>query len=187
MEAVAAPGPAEDEPRVARRAIVFVGFMGAGKSTAARAVAAELGVEPLDLDRELERELGQTIESFFASEGEDAFRAREEELALRLLSREDVRVAALGGGALGSNRIREALSEHVVVHLDVEADDAWRRASGRGRPLARDRGRFDQLHQQRRADYERTADALLPAADRGVAGRALPSLLALRDAPPGTR
>jgi shikimate kinase / 3-dehydroquinate synthase len=181
MEAVAATGPAGDESKAARRAIVFVGFMGAGKSTAARAVAAELRVEPL------ERELGQTIESFFESEGEAAFRAREEELALQLLSRPDARVAALGGGALGSDRIREALREHVVVHLDVEADDAWRRASGRGRPLARDRGRFDQLHEQRRAEYERAADALLPAADRGISVRALPALLALREAPAGTR
>ena len=36
-------------------AFVFVGFMGAGKSTAARAAAAELGVEPRDSDRELEQ------------------------------------------------------------------------------------------------------------------------------------
>ena len=45
----------------------------------------ELGVEPLDSDRELERELGEPIESFFDREGEAAFREREEEVVLRLL------------------------------------------------------------------------------------------------------
>ena len=114
--------------------------MGAGKSTAARVAAAELGVEPLDSDRELERTLGEPIESFFDREGEAAFRAREEEVVLELLGRPDARVVALGGGALGSERVRDALRGHTVVHLEVGAEEAWRRASGKGRPLARDRG-----------------------------------------------
>ena len=63
-------------------AFVFVGFMGAGKSTAARVAAAELGVEALDSDREVERALGESIESYFDREGEDTFRAREEEVVL---------------------------------------------------------------------------------------------------------
>jgi shikimate kinase/3-dehydroquinate synthase len=161
--------------------------MGAGKTSAARAVAAELGAEALDVDRELERELGEPLEEFFDREGEHAFRLREEEVVLRLLARPDAKVLALGGGSLGSARVREALRGHIVVHLDVSTDDAWHRASGKGRPLARDRSRFSELHEQRRAQYETVADAMLPPADRGVAARALPALLALRDAPAGTR
>ena len=61
--------------------------MGAGKSTGARSLAAELGAEALDSDRELEQRLGEPIESFFDREGEDAFRAREEEVVLELLAR----------------------------------------------------------------------------------------------------
>ena len=92
---------------------------------------------------------------------------------LELLGRGDARVLALGGGAVGSERVREALAHHTVVHLEVEPDEAWRRASGRGRPLARDRGRFDQLHGDRAALYESVADALLPAGDRdALAARA---------------
>ena len=161
--------------------------MGAGKSTGARSLGAELGAEVLDSDRELERRLGEPVESFFDREGEHAFRAREEELVLELLEREDVPVVALGGGAVGSERVREALTEHTVVHLEVDPDEAWRRASGKGRPLARDRGRFDQLHGDRVALYESVADALLPPADRDVLRRALPALRALESAPPGTR
>jgi 3-dehydroquinate synthetase/shikimate kinase len=168
-------------------ALVFVGFMGAGKSSAARAIAAELGVRPLDSDRELENELGQTIEAFFEREGEAAFREREEELVVRLLDRPSSPVIALGGGAVGSERVREALAPHTVVHLEVEPEDAWRRASGKGRPLARDRSRFEELHAQRAALYESVASATLPPAGRETVRHALPALLALRDAPPGTR
>ena len=168
-------------------ALVFVGFMGAGKSSAARAVAAELGVEPLDCDSELERELGP-IEDFFDREGEDAFRAREEEAALRLLASADAGVVALGGGALGSARVREALAAHTVVHLEIDPDEAWRRASGRGRPLARERATFERLHAERLAVYEGVADATLPAgAPREAARRAAPALTALTQAPAGTR
>jgi shikimate kinase/3-dehydroquinate synthase len=165
-------------------ALVFVGFMGAGKSSAARSVAAELGVDPLDSDRELERELGEPLEAFFDREGEAAFRAREEELVLRLLDRADAQVVALGGGAVGSERVREALRAHTVVHLEVEPDDAWRRASGKGRPLARDRSRFDQLHSDRAAVYESLADALVPRGGRDAARRALS---ALRSLPAGAK
>jgi shikimate kinase / 3-dehydroquinate synthase len=166
---------------------VLVGFMGAGKSTGARALAAELGAEALDSDRELERRLGEPVESFFDREGEDAFRAREEELVLELLARDDAPVVALGGGALGSEPVREALIRHTVVHLEVDPSEAWRRASGKGRPLARDEGRFAQLHGDRAALYGSVADAVLPPADRDALRRALPALRALESAPRGTR
>jgi shikimate kinase / 3-dehydroquinate synthase len=161
--------------------------MGAGKSTGARSLAAELGAEALDSDRELEQRLGEPIESFFDREGEDAFRAREEEIVLELLEHADAPVVALGGGAVGSDRVREALARHTVVHLEVEPDEAWRRSSGKGRPLAHDRGRFDQLHGDRAALYESVAHAMLPPGDRDTLRRALPALRALESAPRGTR
>jgi shikimate kinase / 3-dehydroquinate synthase len=168
-------------------AIVLVGFMGAGKSTAARALAAELGGEAIDSDRELERELAEPIESFFDREGEAAFREHEERVVCELLERRDAAVIALGGGAVQSERVREALAPHTVVLLEIEFEDAWRRASNKGRPLARDRGRFEQLGRDRTAIYEAVADAVIPPADRDVVRRALPAIRALRDAPPGTR
>jgi 3-dehydroquinate synthase len=187
LEALTAPGPERASGPPDRAALVFVGFMGAGKSSAARAAARALGERAHDADLELERVLGEPIESFFDREGEEEFRRREEGLVLDLLARPEVRVAALGGGALGSARVREALRGHVVVYLEVDVDAAWRRASGEGRPLARDRARFDALHADRRAIYEDAADATLPAADRSLAARAAPALAALRDAPAGTR
>ena len=169
-------------PAAERRALVFVGFMGAGKSTAARAAAAALGERALDSDELLESEFGETIEAFFEREGEAAFRAREEELILTVLGRADTRVVALGGGALGSTRVREALREHVVVWLDIEPEVAWRRAAGRGRPLARERESFERLHAERTATYREAADAILPSElERRSVGSVVPALLRLRE------
>jgi shikimate kinase/3-dehydroquinate synthase len=188
VEAVGRQGDGAPAARPSHgRALVLVGFMGAGKSTAARTLAAELGVQALDSDREVERELGEPIDQFFDREGEQAFRLREQEVVLRLLSDARARVVALGGGALASERVREALRQHVVVHLEVDPAEAWQRASNKGRPLARDRGRFEQLHRDRMALYESAANATLPPADRHLPRRALDALEALRNAPAGTR
>jgi shikimate kinase/3-dehydroquinate synthase len=175
------------EARVAERALVLVGFMGAGKSTAARAAAAELGVGAFDSDHELERRLGEPIASYFDREGESAFRAREEEVVLELLEGARGGVVSLGGGAVGSERVREALRAHTVVQLEVDPEDAWRRAGGGGRPLARDQARFQQLHRDREPLYASVADAILPAGGRDSIRAALPALVALAAAPEGTR
>ena len=103
--------------------LVLIGFMGAGKSTAARRLARALGVEAADSDRLLEAELGCSIEAFFDREGEAAFREREERVVLELLDR-GVPVAARGGGAVLSQRVRAALRDHTVALLEISADEA---------------------------------------------------------------
>ena len=186
MEARVAADQAPRSP-AGERALVLVGFMGAGKSTAARTAAAELGVKAFDSDKDLERRLGEPIKAFFDREGEAAFRAREEEVVLELLRGARGGVVALGGGAVRSEAVREALRSHTVVQLEVDPADAWRRASGGGRPLARDQSRFEQLHDDRRPLYAAVADAVMPPGGRDAIRAALPALTALADAPPGTK
>jgi shikimate kinase/3-dehydroquinate synthase len=166
--------------------LVFVGFMGAGKTSAARTAAAVLRVRAADSDDVLERRLGMSIADYFARHGERAFRTVEEDVVCELLDAPPSPVIALGGGAVGSERVRESLARHTVVLLDVDAETAWQRAGGR-RPLARDRSRFEALHAERLPLYERLADAVLPSSHRDVVRRALPALLGLREAPPATR
>jgi len=168
-------------------ALVFVGFMGAGKSTAAREAAAALERPLRDIDRLLEAEFGSTIEAFFDAHGEPAFREREEALVLRVLDAADGDVVALGGGALGSERVRAAVSGHTVVHVEIDLETAWQRAHGRGRPLARDRTVFAARFAERAAVYEALADATLPPADKLVGRRAAPALAGLASAPAGTK
>jgi shikimate kinase/3-dehydroquinate synthase len=165
-------------------ALVFIGFMGAGKTTGARAAAAALGVRALDTDRELEQRLGTTIEDYFASHGERAFREAEEELVTEVLEAPPAPVISLGGGSIGSPRVRELLAHHTVVMLDVDEDTAWRRAGGKRRPLARDRERFAALHAERAPLYESLADAVLLDGGAETVRRAAG---ALRDIPSGVK
>ena len=147
--------------RVEAPALVFIGFMGAGKTTGARAAAAALGVRAIDTDRELEQRLGTSIEDYFASHGERAFREAEEDVVAEVLETPPAPVISIGGGAIGSARVRELLARHTVVMLDVDEATAWRRAGGKRRPLARDRERFAALHAERAPVYEALADAVL--------------------------
>src|SRR3954451_11655354 len=142
-------------------ALVFIGFMGAGKTTGARAAAAALGVKAMDTDRALEERLGSSIDEYFASHGERAFREAEEDLVAEFLEDPPAPVLSLGGGAISSPRVRELLRRHTVVLLDVDEPTAWRRAGGKKRPLARDRERFAALHAERAPVYEALADAVL--------------------------
>jgi shikimate kinase / 3-dehydroquinate synthase len=171
---------------------VFIGFMGAGKSTVATEVGAVLGVESLDSDRLLEASFGHSISEEFERGGEASFRAAEEELACRLLAEAGPgSVIALGGGSVLSGRVREALAPHIAVLLDIDAQSAWRRVgSGAGRekrPLAGDQEAFFALHASRASLYESVADAILPATGPRIGVRALPALRALVQAPQGTR
>jgi len=135
-------------------ALVLIGFMGAGKSTLARRLGG------VDTDERL----GEPAEALFDRVGEEAFRAREEEVVLETLA-SSAEVVALGGGATGSPRVREALAGHTVVWLEVCEDTAWRRAAGAGRPLARDRDVFSARFAERQAVYEELADVVvLPGA-----------------------
>jgi shikimate kinase/3-dehydroquinate synthase len=173
---------------LAPRALVFIGFMGAGKTSAARAAAHTLGVEAADADHGLERRFGTTIDAYFEAHGEAAFRAEEERLVAEWLDHPPAPVLSLGGGAITSPRVREALRRHTVVLLDVDVETAWRRcAHRRVRPLARDHGRFAALHAERLPLYARLADAVLPDSGREVVRRAARALHGLGDAPDGTK
>ncbi|HEX7291601.1 MAG TPA: bifunctional shikimate kinase/3-dehydroquinate synthase [Conexibacter sp.] len=172
----------------AGRALVFVGFMGAGKTTAARRLARVLGLEVTDADAVIAEHIGMPIDRCFAEQGEAAFRAVEAELVGEMLERADGGVYSLGGGALHSERIRDALrARHITVLLDVDVNVAWERAAGRGRPLARDPQEFRDLYVRRRPLYMAAADVVLPADRRDRIDDALPSILALAEAPLGTR
>jgi len=134
--------------------------MGAGKSTVGAEAARFLGRPFVDLDRELERETGSRVHQLFAERGEAEFRELEEDIAVEALADPAPVVVALGGGAVTSERIRESLADGAfTVWLRVDADEAWRRAAGPERPLARDEEAFHALYAERTPLYEQAADA----------------------------
>ncbi len=168
----------------ADRSIVCIGFMGAGKSSAARNLAAALGVEELDADRVIEERLGKPIPRVFAEDGEGAFRAAEEQVTLELLGAPGRPVLSLGGGAVTHERVRAALADQLVIWLDVPLETAWVRVEGSRRPLAQDRASFERLYAERQPLYASLADVTVPA-ERSYALSTV--LEALQCLPPGIK
>jgi shikimate kinase/3-dehydroquinate synthase len=167
-------------------ALVFIGFMGAGKSTAL-AAARDAGLQTTEIDELMEKAFGKPISRAFEEDGEEAFRAREAEVVGELLEQADGGAIALGGGSVLSERVRAALGRHVVVWLQVDAREAWRRIARSDRPLAGNAEDVERLLEQRQPFYEPLADAVIPPGDRGLISRAMPSLVALTELPAATK
>ena len=148
--------PGEDAPKPA---IAFVGFMGAGKTRAAKGAGAVLGERVTDVDREIEAELGASPAAVFARDGEARFREVEERLALAAL--DGGGLVALGGGAVESERVRNALAGCSTVWCRISEDAAWARCEDTDRPLAQDPDEFGRRFAERQPLYESLADAVL--------------------------
>lgn len=139
---------------------VLIGLPGSGKSTIGRRLAKSLGVALLDTDAAIEKKTGRTIPDIFANDGESEFRRIEEEVIREALGTHDG-VLSLGGGAITSPGVREALSGHKVVYLEISAAEGVRRTGGTTvRPLlaGEDRAeKFRALMSQRVPLYRRAA------------------------------
>lgn len=133
--------------------------MGAGKTLLGREAALKLGRPFVDLDAEIERRVGG-IPEFFERYGEVPFRHVEVTSLAPILESNRPAVIALGGGAVASPEVRDALRTHAfTVHVEVDPDDAWQRVGDSGRPLARDRASFGALFDERAPLYREVADA----------------------------
>ena len=134
--------------------IYLVGFMGAGKSTLARALAARLDWRAEDIDERIERAERRDIPSIFRQHGEPYFRALERATLIELLPVRGT-VIATGGGTFEDPRNRELmLRDGVVIWLDVPFATILDRVPLDGRrPLAADRGSLEALYNQRLAAY----------------------------------
>ena len=154
--------------------IAFVGFMGAGKTRAAKGAAGVLGEQAVDVDSEIERELGAPVAEVFAREGEARFREIEERLAIEALDQGGL--VALGGGAVASERVRDALGRSFTVWCRITEEGAWARCEGTERPLAKDREEFRRRFEERQPLYESVARAVLTDGGERVARLAAPWL-----------
>lgn len=136
--------------------IVLIGFMGAGKTTVGRILAARLGLPFVDTDQLASDRAGMSISEIFSNRGEPAFRELERDVVRETLEGPDA-VVALGGGALGDPAIATALQGKSIVQLSVSWSEARRRLRGdASRPLLQT-GDPKALFDQRQGLYEMIA------------------------------
>ena len=135
--------------------IYLVGFMAAGKTTLARALAKRLDWQPVDIDELIEARERQTVADIFSRHGEAYFRTVERQALLEQLPPRHL-VVATGGGTFADAQNRAAINgDGVSVWLDVPLERLVARVPVDGRrPLAADRPGFERLYYQRRAAYE---------------------------------
>lgn len=134
--------------------IYLVGFMAAGKTTVARALAARLGWRAEDIDELIEAREHRTVRDIFARAGEPHFRSVEREILQLLLPLRHV-VVATGGGTFVDPENRAAIkADGLSIWLDVPFEAVLARVPADGRrPLAADRAQMERLFAYRQAAY----------------------------------
>jgi shikimate kinase len=134
--------------------IYLVGFMTAGKTTVARALAARLGWRAEDIDELIEARERKTVAEIFARHGEPYFRGVEREI-LRLLVPIRHAVVATGGGTFMDPENRLTINrDGLSIWLDIPMDAVFARLPADGRrPLAADRTQMERLFTMRQAGY----------------------------------
>jgi shikimate kinase len=134
--------------------LYLVGFMGAGKTSVARALARRLDWKTEDIDERIERRERRDIPSIFRQQGEPYFRAVEREELIALLPQRGTVVATGGGTVVDAGNRELMLRDGAVVWLDVPFSTILDRVPLDGRrPLAADRLEMEQLYNQRLMAY----------------------------------
>lgn len=144
------------------RAIVLVGFMGAGKSSVGRRLESRTGFPRFDTDEMIAAKFALTIPRIFELHGEDVFRDTESEMLENFEPLESA-IIVTGGGIVLRPQNRELLKRlGLVVHLHADDETLFARVSRRtSRPLLRTenpRATMRELFEKRLPFYQEVAD-----------------------------
>jgi shikimate kinase len=149
--------------------VYLVGFMGAGKTTVARALARRLGWPFEDIDERIESRERRSVAAIFAQQGEAYFRQQERHVLGELLAERHVIIATGGGTFVEADNRALMLADGGVAWLDVPLAQVIARVPADGRrPLAADRMQMEQLYARRRLVYAEAhvrIDASRPVAE----------------------
>ena len=134
--------------------LYLIGFMGAGKSTIARALGRRIGWRVVDIDERIESRERRSVASIFSQSGEPYFRQVERQVLGEILSERNLIIATGGGTFAEADNRALMLADGAVAWLDVPLAQVVERVPADGRrPLAADREQMEQLFLRRQLVY----------------------------------
>lgn len=158
-----------EESAARRKRLALVGLRGAGKSTLGSALAAELGLPFIELDREIEREAGISLSEIFLLYGQAGYRRIERRCLERLLGAQTEIVMTVGGGIVSEPDTYNLLLQHCfTIWVKAPPDEHMARVAAQGdfRPMQGHAEAMDDLTRilESREPLYRKADITLDTA-----------------------
>lgn len=146
---------------------IFIGLMGAGKTTLGRQLAEHYQRPFYDSDQVLCERTGVSIPTIFEMEGEKGFRNRESSIIQELCDLKNI-VLATGGGIVLREQNRACLQKNgLVIYLHAQPETLFERTKNdKNRPLLQVKDpleRFKQLYAARDSLYRQTAHIIFEA------------------------
>lgn len=162
--------------------IIFVGPMGAGKTTIGKQLARQLGRIFYDSDRVIEERTGANIPLIFEMEGEEGFRRREKAIIAELTNKQDIVLATGGGVVLDPENRDQITRQGFVIYLKAPLEQLFNRtAKDKNRPLLQTpdpRKKLEEILSVRDPLYREVADVVIET-DGSPARGVVKKLLAL--------
>lgn len=142
--------------------IFLIGFMGAGKSTIARALQRRLELPLVEMDQRIVQEQGMSVNDIFERYGEDHFRDIESALVVALGQQGPAIVSCGGGVVVRPQNVRAMKESGRVVFLEASPETVYERVKNSDeRPILNGHMNVEYiagLMEKRRALYEEAAD-----------------------------
>jgi len=164
--------------------IVLTGFMGTGKTAVGKILARRLGLVPVDVDAEIEREQKKTIAEIFGQFGEDGFRDIESTAIEKLSAMKNVVLSTGGGAVLRADNMDALRKNGVIICLAASPETILgRTCESKDRPLLQVDNplqKIKELYEFRKPYYEK-ADIIINTDDMSPAQVAEEIIQAIRN------
>ena len=142
--------------------ILFVGFMGSGKTSVSKRLSKICGLSLIDVDQRIVAIEHRSIPQIFAEEGEEGFRRIETE-TLKGIACEGRSIVSCGGGIVCNPANLPILKDlGTVIYLRVGLEEAIGRISHpETRPMLSGPRPVEDIYAERLPIYEQVADIVI--------------------------
>ena len=142
--------------------IVLIGFMGTGKTTLAKYMGERFAMDVVEMDKEIEKRSGMSVEDIFSTYGEEYFRQMETELLEELQVKDHIVISCGGGVVLREENVEKLKKQGKVVLLTASPEEILQRVQeNEERPLLKGKKNKEwicQMLEERSDKYEMAAD-----------------------------